>query len=105
MGNLEAREQALALYDGFEFEPTSLLAYRSAGKLLALGDEAALRKCAELPSTIDLTPVTVTDGRARISGHHGAYIVEISAPGDQSQRYQGDAILDLGETPLLAREP
>jgi len=104
MSNTDAREQAVALYDAFEFEPTSLLSYQSAGKLLALGDEAALQKCAELPSSIDLTPIVITDGRAHISGYFGAYVIEINGPGDQPQRYQGDAILDLGETPLLARE-
>ncbi|MCP4471301.1 MAG: 4Fe-4S dicluster domain-containing protein [Gammaproteobacteria bacterium] len=104
MSNVEAREQAVALYDAFEFEPTSLLSYRSAGKLLALGDEAALRKCADLPASIDLTPIAVADGRASISGYLGAFVVEIAGPGDEQHRYQGDAILDLGEAPLLARE-
>jgi len=104
MSNAEAREQAVALYDTFEFEPTSLLSYQSAGKLLALGDEAALQKCTDLPPSIDLTPIVVADARARISGYLGAYVVEISGPGDELHRYQGDAILDLGETPLLARE-
>jgi ferredoxin len=104
MSNTEAREKAMALQAAYEFEPTSLLSYQSAGKLLALGDEAALRKCNDLPSSIDLAPVLVADGRARISGYLGAYVVEIGGPGDQPRRYQGDAILDLGETPLLARE-
>ena len=103
MSNVEAREQAVALYDNFEFEPTSLLSYQSAGKLLALGGEAALKNCSDLPSSIDLTPIVVVDGRARISGYLGAYVVEITGPGEQ-HRYQGDAILDLGEKPLLARE-
>jgi len=49
MSNVEAREKAVALYDNFEFEPTSLIGYQSAGRLLALGDEAALQKCSDLP--------------------------------------------------------
>jgi len=104
MSNIGAREQALAVHDAFEFEPTSLLSYQSAGKLLALGDEAALKNCADLPSSIDLTPVVLAEGRTRISGYLGAYVVEVDGPGDQHHRYQGDAILDLRETPLLARE-
>ena len=104
MSNIEARDQAMALHDAFEFEPTSLLSYQSAGKLLALGDEAALKNCADLPASIDLTPVVLAEARARISGYLGAYVVEIDGPGDQRHHYEGDAILDLGEKPLLARE-
>jgi ferredoxin len=104
MSNIEAREQAVALYDDFQFEPTSLLSYQSAGRLLALGDEVTLQKCGDLPSSINFTPVRVVDGRASISGYLGAYVVEIIGPDDQQHRYEGDAILDLGETPLLARE-
>jgi len=104
MSNSEAREQAMALHDAFEPEPTSLLSYQSAGKLLALGDAAALEKCADLPSSVDVTSIMVGDGRARISGYLGAYVVEIIGPGEQRHHYEGDAILDLGEAPLLARE-
>jgi len=104
MSNSEAREQAMALHDAFEFEPTSLISYQSAGKLLALGDAAALEKCADLPSSVDVTSIMVGDGRARISGYLGAYVVEIIGPGEQRHQYEGDAILDLGEAPLLARE-
>ena len=46
----------------------------------------------------------VGDGRASISGYLGAYVVEIIGPGEQRHHYEGDAILDLGEAPLLARE-
>ena len=104
MSNSEAREQAMALHDAFEFEPTSLLSYQSAGRLLALGDAVALEKCADLPSSIDVVSIMVGDGRASISGYLGAYVVEIVGPGEQRHHYEGDAILDLGETPLLARE-
>ena len=103
MSNTNAREQALALYQAYEFEPTSLVTYRSAGKLLALGDADALEKCAGLPSSIDVTAVVV-DGRASIRGNLGAFVVEIDAPEGQRGRYECDAVLDLCETPLLARE-
>ena len=36
MSNVDARQQALAVRDAFEFEPTSLVSYQSTGKVLSL---------------------------------------------------------------------
>ena len=105
MSNTAARDQALELVASFEFEPTSLVSYRSQGKLLALGTPAELEKCAELPATIDIEKIAVEQrGGVRIQGHLGAYLVEVGDARGSGQSYKGDAILDLGESPLLARE-
>jgi ferredoxin len=104
MSNSAAREQAIALFEAFRFEPTSLVTYRSGGKLLALGDSGQLQRCAELPASIEIEAVPVERGQVQVQGHLGAYRVEVSdAQGGQHQ-YQADAVLDLHETPLLARE-
>ena len=104
MSNEIARQQALALFENFAVEATSLVSYQSAGKLLALGDAKALSRCAELPDSIDVETVEVIPGQVRIQGHLGAYQVEIGDGHGAWQKRAADAILDLGETPLLARE-
>jgi hypothetical protein len=104
MTNIDARQQALAVRDAFEFEPTSLISYRSSGKVIALGDDDALAKCADLPATLDIGLVSVTGGGIQIEGYLGAYVVSSTDQHDNQVTYQGDAILDLNEIPLLARE-
>jgi ferredoxin len=104
MSNANARQQALALRDAFEFEPTSLVSYQSTGKVIALGDDDALAKCSELPAALDIRPVLTTSGVIQIDGYLGAYVVNVTDQHDNQVAYQGDAILDLNEAPLLARE-
>jgi len=104
MSNHAARQQAIALFEAFEFEPTSLVSYQSAGKLLALGDEAQLQKCVDLPASVDLETIVVVRGEVSIDGHLGAYEVKVSDAQGNQQNHRGDAILDLSEAPLLARE-
>jgi hypothetical protein len=60
MSNADARQQALALRDAFEFESTSLVSYQSTGKVVALGDDDALAKCSELPAALDISPVSTS---------------------------------------------
>jgi len=104
MSNSTAREQAIALLDAFKFEPTSLVTYRSGGKLLALGDAGQLQRCAELPASIEIEAVPVERGRVQVRGYLGAFQVEVGDARGGLQKYQADAVLDLHETPLLARE-
>ena len=104
MSNREARQQAIALFEAFEFEPTSLVSYQSAGKLLALGDEAQLQKCTELPASVEVETIAVVRGKVDIDGHLGVYVVEVSDAQGKRHIHRGDAILDLSEAPLLARE-
>ena len=100
MSNTNAREQALALFDAFEVEPTSLVSYRSGGKLLVLGDAAQLQNCDALAAAVDFDTLAVSSGRIDIQGHLGAYVIAV----DGEQKRQADAVLDLGEIPLLSRE-
>jgi ferredoxin len=104
MSNADARQQALALRDAFEFESTSLVSYQSTGKVVALGDDDALAKCSELPAALDISPVSTASGRIQIDGYLGAYVVSVTDRHDNQVDYQGDAILDLNEAPLLTRE-
>ena len=100
MSNVTAREQALALFDAYEVEPTSLVSYRSAGKLLVLGEAEQLAQFAALPDAVEFETLAVTRDAVEIKGHLGAYVVR--AEGAQAQ--QADAILDLFEAPLLSVE-
>jgi len=104
MGNRDARQQAITLFEAFNFEPTSLVSYQSAGKLLALGDESQLQQCSVLPASVDVQTIVVRRDGVRVSGHLGAYRVEVSDARGNQQNYSGDAILDLSEAPLLTRE-
>ena len=52
MSNSDARQQALEARDGFELEPTGLVAYKSGGKVIAIGSDEALKGCDDLPSTV-----------------------------------------------------
>ena len=68
MSNKDARKQALASLGSFEFEPTSLVAYQSAGKVLALGDTGALQMCGDLPAAVDLEQVSSVNCTLQVDG-------------------------------------
>ena len=98
----DARNQALAVFQAYEPEPTEIVTYRSAGKLLALGDAAALGRCAAFDG-LDIETIEAEQGSARVEGHLGAFRVQVNSA-DGAREYRGDAVLDLGATPLLNRE-
>ena len=100
MSNSDARQQALALFAAFKFEPTSLISYQSAGKVLALGDESQLQQFTA-PDSVEVQSIAVKPGAVQIQGHLGAYVVEVSDKQGNQQTHRGDAIVDLSETPLL----
>ena len=106
MSNNAARQQALALRDAFECEPTSLISYQSAGKVMVVGAADALEHCAELPSTLDLVrvPVSAENDTIQVDGYLGNYVVEITDRHGNSSTHKGDAIVDLNATPLINRE-
>ncbi len=104
MTNSEARQQALAIRDAFQFQPTSQVSYQSAGKIIALGDSDSLSRCDELPQGLDLTRVDGEAVSVEIEGYLGRYIVRIGHADDQFTTYQGDAVLDLNAEPRLVRE-
>jgi ferredoxin len=104
MSNHDAQKQALALLDHFEFEPTSLIAYQSTGKVLALGDTEALLRCGDLPAAVDFEQISSANSTLQISGYLGAYTVEVTDQHGNSSKHKGDAILDLHATALMTRE-
>ncbi len=104
MSNSDALQQALAVRDAVEFEPTSLVGYKSQGRVLALGDAEALASCAQLPDGIRLEAIDCSAAQARVDGYLGAFSVDLTAADGTQTRYQGDAVLDLHQAPLLARE-
>ena len=101
MSNNQARDQALAARDAVRLEPTGLVTYRSAGKLLVLGDETALTRCADLPDSIDVTPLASSGQAVEIDGFLGAFRVRLTDTGGNSISHAGDALLDLHPQPLL----
>jgi len=103
MGNSDARKSALDARDCFELEPTSLFSYRSTGKVIVLGDENTLPHCDGLPSSIDVSRVA-TAGPVSIEGYLGAFEVSLTDGQGNTSRHRGDAVVDLSDPPLLARE-
>ena len=104
MTNKQAQQQALALRDSFEFEPTSLVTYQSAGKVIAIGDDDALMRCTELPATLGLESISSTGKNLQIDGYLGAYVVEVTDQHGHSSTHKGDSILDLHEAARLSCE-
>ncbi len=104
MSNSDARQAALAKRDAFDFEPTRLVSYRSRGKLLAIGDEAALGRCDDLPATVEIEKISAGAGPIRIEGYLGAYTVITADANGNTLNRKGDAILDLNETALLTHQ-
>ncbi len=104
MSNTDARDAALAVRDAFRLEPTSLVTYRSAGRVLALGDATVLARCDELPASIPLERVDLDTGGVLIEGYLGNYAVQVTDSAGNPTVHRADAILDLNETALLARE-
>lgn len=119
----QARRVALALPPG-QAEPTSLVGYRSAGRLLVIGPlPAALAAARELAGDLrctvlapDAAPdagsgaVEVLRGRpARVEGYLGAFRVTLSGPQGEldlglltaDRRPLFDLVLDLNQPPLL----
>ncbi len=104
MSNKQAQQQALALRDSFEFEPTSLVSYQSAGKVIVVGDDDALQRCADLPANLDLDPISSTGNNLQIDGYLGAYVVEVTDQHGNLSTHKGDSILDLHQAARLTRE-
>jgi len=104
MSNSDARQQALEARDRAPLEATDLIRYRSAGRILALGAEAALEHCDSLPPGLDIERVSTTGAGVSIDGYLGAFAVSVSDAQGNEAAYRADAILDLNPQPLLARE-
>ncbi|MFZ9038101.1 MAG: 4Fe-4S binding protein [Gammaproteobacteria bacterium] len=104
MSNSEARQRALEVLTAFELEPTSLVTYRSTGKIIALGDDGLLDKCSDLPSSLDITRVSSGSGEIQVDGYLGAYTVSVTDPRGNVAVNRADAVLDLNQTSVMVRE-
>ena len=126
--NLAAREAAQQASTEVFLEPTSLVSYRSSGRLLIIGDyDQALTHARTLPATLHYCILATTSGTAQdesipvlfsprehiqLSGHFGAFAVTVKTDKDEiniAKAITGDAeefdlILDLGKPPLLTME-
>lgn len=103
MADGDPRQQALAARDAFALEPTSLVGYRSAGRVIALGDAESLRHCDSLPPAIEIERLAVS-GPVQIEGFLGAFTVRLGDAQGKQTEHRADAVVDLHEQPLLARE-
>jgi len=125
--NRQAREQALQAAAALTLEPTSLLEYRSQGRLLIIGSvDTALAAAERLGSGLQLGLIVRGSGRQesaypvlavaetelRLTGHLGQYQLELLRDGEWISippllgwpRTEVDLILDLSESPLLDYE-
>jgi ferredoxin len=105
MSNSEARKQAEIKRDAFRFVPTSLITYRSGGRIIALGDDLMLEKCGELAG-LNITPVSNTSSATKIEvdGYLGNFLVRVGDAHGNIIDHQADAVLDLHAEALLQRE-
>jgi ferredoxin len=105
MSGSSAREAALAAAAEVRLEPTSLVSYRSNGRLLVVGDDSALARCEQLPDGVEHQQVTSTDRQLSVGGFLGAFTVRATGAQDgEVATYSADAVLDLHATPLLGAE-
>ena len=115
--NRRARERALAALADFRVQPTGVVNYRSAGRLLLIGDAppvlertaaetAALNPCVLLlgGEQVALRPgLELLHGRraeVRLTGWLGEFKLRTAAPGDEVRAF--DLVLDLLDSPLIA---
>ncbi len=123
-----ARSRALKSTAGGQVEPTGRVAFRSAGRLLILGEEGAVREAeSRLAGTLDVTTLVrrsqacdvgfqeadgggrLTAMPAELSGHFGQFHLTFetlngkidlkAATGGCREHF--DLVLDLSETPLI----
>jgi len=106
MKNNPARDQALQARDAFKLKPTSLVGFNSAGRIIAVGEDAALKSCDHLPKSLNLNRVSSSgDGsRIQISGYLGEYVVSLTDKQGNVTSSKADAILDLHAQPIINRE-
>ncbi|HEY5738270.1 MAG TPA: 4Fe-4S binding protein [Gammaproteobacteria bacterium] len=104
MSNSDARQHALEARDRAPLEATDLVSYGSAGRILAVGDDAALEHCDRLPPGLDIERVAAGADSVSIDGYLGAFTVGVTDAAGNTAAHRADAVLDLNSRPLLARE-
>lgn len=106
MKNSEAREKAMEQVAAFQQRPTSVITYRSSGRVLVLGDEASLQLCDDLPEQLSLKRVVINDKVKNVQaiGHFGEYVVKVEDGFGNVDSFDSDVILDLQASPAINRQ-
>lgn len=105
MSGPSARDAALAAAANVRLEPTSLVTYRSKGRLLVVGEDAALARCDQLPAGIEHERISSTDHELSIAGFLGEFrVTAADSKGGEAASYSADAVLDLHPAPVLGAE-
>jgi ferredoxin len=116
--NLRARNAALAAAEKVPVTPTGIVTYRSRGRVLVIGGEAAQWLAARLEAPlraevlstdagdepgVPMTPLA--ERTLTIDGHLGAFRVELGERGKHNhQVLDADLVVDLGDRPLIGSE-
>ncbi len=117
--NRIARTRALSVLDSYRGEPTGIVHYSSAGRLLVIGDSlevvsGALQRYAPLQASALILGQTSGDvpagtttwfaarGQVRLDGWLGAFQLRIPEQGGGSEGF--DLVLDLLDRPLIEAE-
>ncbi|MCP4487977.1 MAG: DUF3306 domain-containing protein [Gammaproteobacteria bacterium] len=112
--NIDARDPALSIAGSYATRPTSLISYKSGGRVIAIGDSPSLSRCMQgikipeltLLSTGENLPDSIANLHVRrrdirIQGYLGAFAVELL---DTNQTLHADIVLDLCEEPINQHE-
>lgn len=114
------RQAALAVLDQFQTTPTSIVNYHASGNVALLGDARAWEGCAyfgaplnligilqgELPAALSANPsiVPVASRAIKVDGYLGHFVISLTDTMGNAQQIEVDAVLDLGDQPVLRRE-
>lgn len=111
-----AREKALSILQSFEPKPTSLISYQSNGRVLVLGDEAALKNCRQFAEPLVITSlimaakttlpgdIALAGRKIEIRGYLGRFEITLADKQGAEQVVPADIVLDLNPRPLIGLE-
>ena len=116
--NARARSAAQNAAETLSVKPTGIVQYRSRGRVLIIGGEEAQWLAARLEAPLHAEILQTTgddepgvpttphaDRRIRISGHLGAFEIELGEDGRHNhQTLNADLVVDLGMKPLISSE-
>ena len=99
----QARDAAMAVLEGYELTPTSLIAYQSNGRVAIIGDSASLSLCLPWSDSLDMEMIT-TENEIEVHGHLGAFTVNHLDSHGNTQTCKADILLDLCVVPINKME-
>jgi len=116
--NMDARQEALAILESFNPTPTSLINYQSNGRVIVIGDESALKLCAEFTEPLKPTLISMNASAKKvgagiialnrrtidIQGYMGKFVISLIDADNLAETLQADIILDLNAEPLITLE-